>query len=146
MTESLNHALSAYRAAAAQVHPLVAVVKLYDEALRRIERTIEATDARRVEEAYINLTKACLVLRGLTSNLRFDLGGDVAETLKTTYVTNMIALHTAFGKPDAPARYRRVMEGLLALRNAWAEIAGMPQKQALPRNARTPLQIGDKVG
>lgn len=125
MTQDIGQALNAYRHAATQVHPLVAVVRLFDEILRRIGKAIEDTRARRVEEAYINITRASLILRGLSSNLRADRGGELAETLKHTYVRNMIALHTAFGKPDAPARYLRIMEGLAELRNAWAQTAGM---------------------
>jgi flagellar protein FliS len=39
----------------------------------------------------------------------------------------MIALHTAYGKKDAVARYRKIRSGLLELRNAWATVAGMSQ-------------------
>lgn len=125
MTYSHDRAISAYKIGATQVHPMVAVVRLYDEVLRRIARAIEDTKARRVEEAYINISRASLILRGLSSNLRFDKGDDVASTLKDTYITNMIALHTSFGKPDAPERYIKIANGLTELRNAWAEIAGV---------------------
>jgi len=131
MTEKVALAINAYRTASTQVHPLVAVVKLFDEALRRIGRAIEGTEARRFEDAYINISRASLILRGLAGNLRFDVGGaagsDLARTLKQTYVTNMIALHTSYGKKDAPDRYRRIRSGLLELRNAWALAAGMPE-------------------
>lgn len=127
----LNTALDAYRTAARHVHPLVAVVKLYDEALRRISRSIEATEAKKFEDAYVNVSHASLILRGLASNLRSDLGSadgaEIASTLKQTYVTNMIALHTSYGKKDAPQRYRRIRNGLLELRNAWAVTAGMAE-------------------
>ena len=125
MNYSHDRAISAYKIGATQVHPLVAVVRLYDEVLRRIGRAIEDTRARRIEEAYINISRASLILRGLSSNLRFDKGDELATTLKDTYITNMIALHTSFGKPDAPARYTKIANGLTELRNAWAEMAGM---------------------
>lgn len=125
MTLSHAQALSAYRVAATQVHPLVAVVRLFDEVLRRIRKAQVESSARRMEEAYIHVSRASLILRGLSSNLRFDSGEDVAETLKQTYIKNMIALHTAFGKPDAVERYDRILDGLTDLRNAWAETAGM---------------------
>jgi len=125
MTRDIGTAISAYRFAANQVHPLVAVVRLYDETLRRIARAVEDTRARRVEDAYVNITRASLILRGLSSNLRYDKGEDMADTLKETYIANLVALHTAFGKPDAPERYLRIMAGLTELRNAWAETAGV---------------------
>lgn len=131
MSDALKHAIGAYRTAATTVHPLVAVVKLYDEALRRIGLAIEGTEAKRHEEAYINISRASMILRGLAANLRFDVGGAegsaLAATLKQTYVTNMIALHTSYGKKDAPARYMRIRRGLLELRNAWAVTAGMAE-------------------
>lgn len=123
-------ALNAYRSAATQVHPLVAVVKLYDEVLRRIGRAIEGTEAKRSEEAYIHISRASLILRGLASNLRADASGANAEmvgVLKQTYVTNMIALHTSYGKKDAVKRYRKIRAGLLELRNAWALSAGVAE-------------------
>lgn len=132
MSFARNQAMSAYRNAAAQVHPNVAVVKLYDVAIRSIRLAIDARNQGHVEETYVAITKACQVLRGLSSNLRTIPDNDMAETLKNTYVVNMIALHSAFGKPDAERRYIKIAEGLLELRNAWAEIAGMmPQKLVL---------------
>ena len=122
-------ALLAYRTAATQVHPLVAVVKLYDEILRRIGRAIEATDAQHHEEAYVDISRASLILRGLAANLRPEAAGpsgtEIVGILKQTYVTNLIALHTSYGKKDATHRYRKIRTGLLELRNAWAQTAGM---------------------
>lgn len=129
MTYQVAHAIGAYRAAATQVHPLVAVVKLFDETVRRIDLAVGAMQAKRFEEAYHHVSRASLILRGLAGNLRADLGGaagaEMAETLQHTYVTNMVALHTAYGKKDATARYGRIRAGLVELRNAWAQVAGV---------------------
>jgi len=144
MTHTLGQALSAYRVAASQGHPLVIVVKLYDEALRQIGKAMEQTEARRIEEAYLHITKASMILRGLSSNLRFDKAPELAQTLKETYVRNLVALHTSFGKPDALERYARIAIGLTELRNSWALGAGMAEvaplaedkSRAVARNAR----------
>lgn len=129
MTKAVATAIGAYRAAATQVHPLVAVVKLFDETLRRISQAAQCLETKQFEDAYIHISRASLILRGLARNLRFDVGGQAGEelsgTLKQAYVTNMIALHTAYGKKDASARYRRIRAGLLELRNSWAVVAGM---------------------
>lgn len=129
MTANTQAALNAYRSVATQVHPLLAVVKLYDEVLRRIGRAIEGTEARKFEDAYIHISRASLILRGLASNLRGDIadGTEIVGILKQTYVTNMIALHTSYGKKDAIQRYRRIRSGLLELRNAWARTAGVAE-------------------
>jgi len=128
---NLAHAIGAYRTASSVVHPLVAVVKLYDEVLRRIGQAMEATEQRQFENAYIHISRASLILRSLAGNLRFDLGGAdgaaMAQTLKQTYVTNMIALHSSYGKKDAVERFRKIRTGLLDLRNAWAQTAGMAE-------------------
>lgn len=122
-------ALNAYKTVATQVHPLVAVVKLYDEVLRRISGAIERTETKHYDEAYTHISRASLILRGLASNLRADVagpgGGEIVGILKQTYVTNMIALNVSVGKKDAAQRYRKIRAGLLELRNAWAETAGM---------------------
>lgn len=126
-----RQAVNAYKTAATHVHPLVAVVKLYDEVLRRIAGAIEGTEQKRFEDAYIHISRASLILRGLASNLRADAlgpdGNEMVSILKQTYVTNMIALNTSYGKKDAPQRYRKIRMGLLELRNAWAQTAGMAE-------------------
>ncbi len=128
-TNSVALAIGAYRTAATQVHPLVAVVKLFDEVLRRIALAADGAEARQFEASYAHVTRATLILRGLAGNLRSDLGGpageDMARTLKQTYVTNMLALHAAYGKKDAARRFRTIRSGLVELRNAWAQLAGM---------------------
>lgn len=125
MNQNLNSAISAYRSGAGQAHPMVAVVRLFDEVLRRIRLTIRDTEARKMEDAYINISRASLILRGLAGNLRFEHGEDLATTLQEAYVQNMIAMHTSFGKPDAVERYGRILVGLTELRNTWAGVAGM---------------------
>lgn len=125
MSLSRDAAFAAYRSAAATVHPRVAVVRLYDVALRAIREAILANRARRIEEAYVAVNRACQVLRGLSSNVVGD--DDVATSLRHVYLSNMLSLHSAFGKADCEPRYIKIAGGLLELRNAWAEIAGMPK-------------------
>lgn len=132
-----SQALATYRMVAAQVPPLVAVVKLYDEAIRQLRLAVRAIEAKRHEESYICITKASTILRGLCHNLRFDKGEEVAQQLLKAYTYNILAIHTAYGRRDAPARYARIIEHLGGLRDAWAEVARMPAKQAEP-----PRQVG----
>lgn len=119
-------AVAAYRTAATQIHPLVAVVRLYDEMLRCLDRAIDDARGKRPESCYKNIMKVTNILRGLDRNLRFDAQcKTVAEDLQHTYLRNMMALHFAFGKPDAPEKFGKIREGLATLRDAWADIAGM---------------------
>lgn len=104
---------------------MVAVVRLFDEVLRRIRLAIRDTQDKKIEDAYIHISRASLILRGLAGNLRFEQDADLAKTLQNAYIQNMIALHTSFGKPDASQRYTSIMEGLTELRNSWASLAGL---------------------
>lgn len=129
MTHPRQQALSAYRSAQAQVHPQVAVVRLFDVALRNIREAVLAAQQGHVEGGYVAVTRACQVLRGLYANLTGD--NDMTETLKQTYLVNLLALNAAFGKKDAVHRFAGIAAGLLSLRNAFAEIAGMPRANDL---------------
>jgi flagellar protein FliS len=125
--------LAAYRRVAAQVHPLVAVVKLYDEAIRQLRLAILATQDRRHEESHACITKSSTILRGLCHCLRFDKGEEVSQQLLKAYTYNIMAIHTAYGRRDAAARYEKIIFHLTGLRNSWAEIAGLaPKTQVAP--------------
>lgn len=128
--------LAAYRRAAAQVHPLVAVVKLYDEAIRQLRLAILATQDRRHEESHACISKSSTILRGLCHCLRFDKGEEIAQQLLKAYTYNIMAIHTAYGRRDAATRYERIILHLTWLRNAWAQIAGMAPKTQIAPAAR----------
>jgi len=119
-------AANAYRSASLTVPPLTAVVMLYDCAIATLQRSTQAMEARRIEEAHNSLLRATAILRGLDYHLDFDRGGACAERLHTTYNSLILAALRAFGRPDARERYRKIIAGLTELRNAWAAIAGIP--------------------
>ena len=80
-----------------------------------------------MEEAHIGVSRATAILLGLAGNLDFENNPDLATTLQQTYVRNIMALHGGFGRPDMAARYDTLLGGLAELRNAWAQIAGLPE-------------------
>ncbi len=55
------------------------------------------------------MIRATAILRGLSHNLDFDKGGDVAEGLHTTYHTLIMACLRSFGRPNSAECYRRIM-------------------------------------
>jgi flagellar protein FliS len=120
-----GQASAAYRQAARAVHPTVAVVKVYDEALLALTQAIRAREAGEYETCFSRVLRAATVLRGLAHCLDFAKGGAVAERLEHVYKSYILALHLNYGKPDAAARYGKLFEGLVELRDAWAGIAGM---------------------
>jgi flagellar secretion chaperone FliS len=123
---SANQAASAYRAVAVTVPPLAAIVMLYDGAITFLQRSAQALEARRIEEAHNHLLRATAILRGLDHNLDFGREGDLAERLHRTYNAFILAALRSFGRPDARERYRRIIAGLAQMRDAWAGIAGIP--------------------
>lgn len=123
---NLNSGLasSAYRRAATAVHPTVAVVRLYDEAILAITQAIRAFEAKAHETAYARVVRTAAILRGLDHALDHEVGGEVAERLHRVYGSYIMALHLNYGKPDVVARYEKLLVGLGELRDAWASIAG----------------------
>ncbi|QCK85581.1 flagellar protein FliS [Phreatobacter aquaticus] len=133
MTQMLNYAISSYRRTSVALSPLAAVVRLLDEAIRSIRKAVQAIGEKRHEESYVAITKASTILRGLIHNLKFERGEDLCEDLMRTYNRNIVALHTSYGRPDAPQRYQRIIEGLTELRDAWASVAGMKSAAEMVR-------------
>lgn len=127
MNNSYAQAAGAYRQAAIYVAPQIAIVQLYDKAIRSIRRAIDQAANRHLDEAHASISRAGTILLGLMSNLRFEDGAELATTLKHTYVCNIMALHDGFGKPDMAERYDKLLAGLTELRNSWAQIAGLPE-------------------
>jgi flagellar protein FliS len=120
-------AAGAYRKTATVVAPLTAVILLYDKVIVLLQRASLAAEAKQPQESFIKVTEATMILRGLSHALDFERGGRVAERLRTMYTQTILALLSSYGKPDMPARYRRIGEGLSGLRAAWVEVARQAQ-------------------
>jgi flagellar protein FliS len=125
MTQTFNayQGAQAYRSTASAVPPLAAIVMLLDGAIVLLQRTIEAAEARRLEESHAHLLRATAILRGLSHHLNFERGGALAERLFRTYNSLILAGLRSFGRPDAAQRYRRLIVGLTELRDAWKYVA-----------------------
>jgi flagellar protein FliS len=116
-------ASQAYRTTAVAVPPLRAVAMLCDGAIGFLQKSIQAAEARRFEESHDHMIRATAILRGLSHHLDFDRGGAVAERLYKTYHALIMACLRAFGRPDAPARYQRIIAAIAELRDAWKFVA-----------------------
>lgn len=132
MNPRMGMAAAAYRKAATSVHPTVAVVRIYDEIIITILQAIRAKENRDHEQAFTRVLHAAMILRGLSHSLDFANGGAVADRLFGVYKTYILQLHLSYGKPDVVARYRKLLDGLIELRDAWASIAGMPSRSFVP--------------
>lgn len=123
-----RHALNAYQSAMQTVPPLQAVVMLYDGILVRIRNASIAAAKGDFGEQFNQVLRATDILRGLLSCLDMNQG-QFAENLRETYELNMRALMGSVGRGNAVECLAKVDDGLRDLRNAWAEIAGMPPLQ-----------------
>jgi len=109
----------AYRGAATSVPPLKAVSMLLGGTITSLQQSLAAQEARRFEEGHEHLMKATAILRGLSHNLDFAKGGDVAERLFQTYNAMILASLKSYGRPQARESFRRIIAGLTELREAW---------------------------
>jgi len=109
----------AYRGTATTVPPLKAVSMLLGGTITFLQKSLAAQEARRFEEGHEYLMKATAILRGLSHNLDFARGGDVAEHLFQTYNAMILASLKAYGRPHARQSFGRIIAGLTELREAW---------------------------
>jgi len=121
-------ATQAYRSASVAVPPLKALIMLFDGSIMFLQKTIEASEARRFEEAHDHMIRATSILRGLSHGLDFDRGGAVAERLHKTYHALILASLRSFGRPNAAECYRRIIASLIELRDAWKFVAAQNAK------------------
>jgi flagellar protein FliS len=125
---SSYRATQAYRSASVAVPPLKALIMLFDGSIMFLQKTVEASEARRFEEAHDHMIRATSILRGLSHGLDFDRGGAVAERLHKTYHALILASLRSFGRPNAPECYRRIIASLVELRDAWKFVAAQNAK------------------
>lgn len=123
-------ATQAYQRAAVAVPPLRAVVMMLDGAITFLQKSVAASEQKKFEESHALMIRATAVLRGLSHNLNFDRGGEVAEGLHTTYHTLIMACLRSFGRPDAAQCYGRIVGSLTELRDAWIVVAQSTGKPA----------------
>jgi flagellar secretion chaperone FliS len=124
MSESFSayQAAQAYRGVSLTVSPLKAVVMLLDGAITLLKKSIEAGEAKRLEESHNHIVRTTAILRGLSQHLDVAKGGALAVGLSKTYNSLILACLRSFGQPDAATRYRRIISSLTELRDAWASV------------------------
>lgn len=133
MNPSTNQlAAQAYRTASVAVPPLQAMVMLFDGAILFLRKSIQASEQRRFEDSHNHMLRATAILRGLSHNLDFSRGA-LPERLYLTYHALIMACLKSYGRPDAAARYDRIIASLGELRDAWKQVAATAG-MAGPRN------------
>ena len=83
----MSHPAQAYRQISVRgATPLSLVVMLYDGAIASLERAACAIEGNDVQQKCTDLNRALAIIAQLEGTLNFELGGEVAETLKALYV------------------------------------------------------------
>lgn len=120
-----RYALAAYRSANQTLPPLRVVVLLYDEVLVCLRAAAEAAERGDFGAQFEQVRHATDILRVLLAALDLERGGVLAERLRDGYESNMVALMSTIGKPNASECLARIGNGLRELRDAWREVASM---------------------
>ena len=115
-------AMSAYQAATTTVTPAMAIVMLYDGAMRFLARAKAAIGEGRIEERCQLVNKAHAVIHGLQCQLDFTAGGEVALTLDRYYSYVLHRMMQVNIKND-PAICDELIDRLREMRESWATIA-----------------------
>lgn len=115
----MRHPAQAYRQFSVQgATPLGLVVMLYDGAIAAMERAATAIEAHDVSKKCAQLNRALAIIAQLEGTLNFELGGEVARTLKSLYVyTRGQAMKANI--ENSPEILRSLIEKLSTVREAW---------------------------
>ncbi len=112
-------ALASYgRIANTESNPLKQVVMLYDGAIKFLNLTAAAIDAKDLPSKAENSTRALDIINYLHSILDFEKGGSVAESLDKLYRSILVLILRASAELNA-SLMRRAAELLAPVRDAW---------------------------
>lgn len=103
------------------------IVALYDGMVRFLNRAIAATEAGDVQERRIATRRVLDILTHLQSRLRMEVGGP-AKTLSEFYAA-IFALCLEGSRLSSPERFRKAIECILPVREAWQQVAQDPKVQ-----------------
>ncbi|MDR0827020.1 MAG: flagellar export chaperone FliS [Desulfovibrio sp.] len=110
------------------------VIMLYDAALKFVGQAKERLAEGDMAKKGIAISKALDILNELSASLNVTRGGDLALNLSSLYCFCTNHLVKANIKKD-PAMLDEVCKILLSLRNAYAEIAVLPEARAAAAEA-----------
>ena len=122
----MNHPASAYRQFSVQgATPLGLVVMLYDGAIAALQRAVKAVESRNVEDKCRHLNRALAIIAQLEGTLNFELGGEVAKTLKAFYLYSRNQAMKANIENSAEI-LRTLIERFTSVRDAWYQAEHLP--------------------
>lgn len=130
----LQKALSAYGQAEATIPPAKQIVMLYDGILRHIANARDAIANRRINDRFVAVQKATLILEGLQGCLDHENGGEITPQLDRLYTHYIFRLQTV-NIEDDPSICDELLALIGELRESWATLAKSGSSQAVPVNS-----------
>ncbi|PKU25998.1 flagellar export chaperone FliS [Telmatospirillum siberiense] len=103
-----------------------AVVQLYDTVLLHVSRAAEAAHKGDFQAQFDEVMSATRIIDGLNRCLDMAQGGQVAVNLREMYEAVSRTLLRSVGKPSAEEACDKLISAVRDMRNAWAEISGLP--------------------
>ncbi|MBN2751824.1 MAG: flagellar protein FliS [Rhodospirillaceae bacterium] len=130
MNTSYQKGMAAYGAARRTQAPLCVIVDLYDSILCSVAHAKASCLQKDFEGEFHAVDRASRILQSLDGVLRQNdpKAKPVSEILHDYYKTTIVQLHRAkqAKSPDSELRYGSVQRQVLAMREAFAAIAGVP--------------------
>src|SRR5580692_7433358 len=92
----MKNPVGAYRQFSVQgATPFGLIVLLYDGAISALRSAIKAMEAQDIEQKCHHIKRALAIIVQLEGSLNFELGGEVAKTLKSLYVYTRVRAQKA---------------------------------------------------
>lgn len=119
---AMRQAMNAYGQAVETTPPAKQIVMLYDGILRQITVARDAIENGRVNDRFIAVQKATLIVEALQGCLDHEKGGEIAPQLDQIY-TYIIFRLQAINIDNDPAICDELLERAGDLRGSWATLA-----------------------
>lgn len=119
---AMRKAMNAYGQAVETISPAKQIVMLYDGVLRHITNARSAIGDRRINDRFVAVQKATLILEGLHGCLDHEKGGEIAPQLDQLY-THFIFRLQAINVEDDPVICDELLGQIGELRESWAVLA-----------------------
>jgi len=138
----MRHPGLAYRQFSVQTAtPLGLVVMLYDGALTALRGAVTAIEAHDISNKCTQLNRAQAIVLQLEGTLNFELGGEVAQTLKALYVHARAQMLKA-NIENSPEILRALIEKISTVREAWNEADHRPSTSpSIPPGGESPREV-----
>lgn len=127
---AVQKAMSAYGQATETIPPGKQIVMLYDGILRNLKAARAAIDQRRINDRYMAVQKATMIIEALQGCLDHENGGEIAPRLDQLYTYFIFRLQ-AINIDDDVKICDELSDRIGELRASWAEISKAEPKNAI---------------